>query len=243
MDGPWHLMGTSEGSDGLGVDENFTFAHTLEHHAEVEPLPLCREVESIEVASVAVAQVYQVAMVLLRAVAAAHLMVGAAVGIGKCDEAHIAAAYLSVGERLIAGMLFLVFLVFLHAAPISIGLVSPDGVHGISLEQAHVSCRDDIGAVVLEQLVLRVAQVESHLIAEITDSVSPPYFEIPSPGLQAADVHCRNTDTDSVGQLQTREHVVVVFPIIVERSVQAAFQQSDVNTHVGGLDGFPGLVF
>ena len=43
-------------------------------------------------------------------------------------------------------------------------------------------------------------------------------------------------------QLQVGEHVVVIFPIVVERSVQTAVEKAEIDTEVRGLDGLPGLV-
>ena len=240
---PGHLVCASEGSDGLGVDKHFAFGHALEHHSEVESLPLCGEVESVEIASVAVAQAHEVAVVFLCTVASTHLVVDASVGIGQCEVAHVAAAHFTVGERLVARMRLFILIVLLEAAPVAVGGISPDGVHGISLEQAHGTRRDDIRSVVLLEFVLRVAQVESHLIAEVADAVSPFDFEFPSPGFQFTHIDSGHADTDGVRQLQAGEHVVVVLPVIVEGAAEPSVEHAEVDTHIGGLDGFPCLVF
>ena len=134
MNGPRHLVCTAERCDCFGVDEDLALGNTLEHHSEVEALPLGREVQTVEVAAVGVTQADQVAVILFRTVAGTHLVVDAAVGIGKCQIANVAAANLTIRERLIAGMSFLVLLVFLQTRPVAIGLVTPNGVHSIAFE-------------------------------------------------------------------------------------------------------------
>ena len=52
-----------------------------------------------------------------------------------------------------------------------------------------------------------------------------------------------NADADGVGELQRRQHVVVVLPEVVETGVKATVEQTEVDTHIGGLNGFPCLVF
>ena len=139
-------------------------------------------------------------------------------------------------------MSFLVLLVFLQTRPVAICFVTPNGVHSIAFEQAYVTGRDDVSTVVLNELVLRVADVEGHLIAEVADAVLPSDVELPTPRFQLTDIHRRYTDTDGVRQLQAGEHVVVVLPIVVERCVQTSAQEAEVDTDISGLDSLPSLV-
>ena len=181
-------------------------------------------------------------MVLLRTVAGTYLVVDGAVLVGQCQELDVTGADLAIGERLVARMILLILLVLFLARPVAVGGVTPDGVEGIAFDQLAGTGSDHVGSVVFDEFVLRVGEVECHLIAEVADAVVPLDLELPSPGLQFADVDGRHTDTDGVRQLQVGEHVVVIFPIVVERSVQTAVEQAEIDTEVRGLDGLPGLV-
>ena len=139
-------------------------------------------------------------------------------------------------------MRFLVLLIFIETAPVAIGLVAPYGIHSIPLKQANCTGINHVCTIILHQLVLCIRDIEGHLIVEITDAIVPLHLELPSPGFQLTDIDIRNTNTDGMRQLQFRQHIVVVLPIVVERSVQTAIQQTEVDTHISGLDGFPSLI-
>ena len=123
-------------------------------------------------------------------------------------------------------MIGLVLLVLLLTVPVAVGLISPDGIQLITLDQFPGTCGDYIRTIVFHESVLRVGDIEGNLISEFTDAVVPLDIDIPSPCLQLTYVHRRYTDTDGVRQLQVREHVIVVFPVVVERCVQSSVEQS-----------------
>ena len=128
-------------------------------------------------------------MVFFRTIAGTYLVIGASVGVRQRHIANVASAYLTVAERFVARMLRLVLLVFACIfgaaafAPVTIGLVSPDSVHGIAFEERYCSCCNDVSTIVLNKLVLGVADVKGNLIAKFADAVIPFSLKFPSPGL------------------------------------------------------------
>ena len=73
---------------------------------------------------------------------------------------YIATSYLSIIEALITWMCFLICQILFTTLPVAICLISPDGIHLITLEQTYISFAYHTGPIVRNQFILTIREIE-----------------------------------------------------------------------------------
>ena len=160
MDSPRHLICILEWCDGISCYQDISLTHTLEHHRQVETFPLRREIEAIEITGIRVAKINQIAMIFLGTLARTNLVID----LTLIQVSYITTSYLSIIEALITWMCFLICQILFTILPVTIRLVSPDGIHLIALEQTYISFAYHTGTIIRNQFILTIREIECQLI-------------------------------------------------------------------------------
>ena len=181
------------------VSKDGTATYSLEHHAEVETLPLRTKVEWVRELRVIGTQIYQVFLIELSVMV--HILIHIVSQTKRTCPVYCISTVIIVG-------VFLKLVCVLYLAHITITEI---WVKRITFYVRMQSRRDDIGSSIVYQLIGSVCNHTTYMIFHLSYLVSPVDVEFPSFCLKLTFVRLRSIITQDTWISDGNQHIVVTF--------------------------------